>query len=129
MPAGYSRRMSETKRLIETVENYGAHNYHPLPMVLRKGLGAKVWHVDGKEYLDFLASYSALNFGHQHPEIVKALKQQVDQISVTSRAFHSEQLCLFSEELAKFSGMESVLLMNSGAEAVETALKVSRKWG
>lgn len=121
--------MTETKRLIDTVQRYGAHNYHPLNVVLKKGKGAKVWDVEGREYLDFLSSYSALNFGHQHPEIVAALKQQVDEIAVTSRAFHSEQLCLFSEELANFTGMDAVLPMNSGAEAVETALKLARKWG
>lgn len=119
----------QSQDLISKVNQYGAHNYHPLPVVLTKGEGAKVWDTAGKEYLDFLACYSALNFGHQHPKLVRALKEQVDKLAVCSRAFYSEELCLFSEELAKFTGLESVLPMNSGAEAVETAVKVARKWG
>lgn len=121
--------MSRSKNLIDTMEKYGAHNYHPLPVVLAKGKGARVWDVDGKEYLDFLACYSALNFGHQHPRLVEAMKEQVDKLAVCSRAFFSEELALFSEELVKFCGLESVLFMNSGAEAVETAMKMARKWG
>lgn len=120
---------SRTEALIETVTRHGAHNYHPLPVVLTRGRGAHVWDVEGKEYLDFLSCYSALNFGHQHPALVTALKAQVDKIAVCSRAFHSEELCLFSEELAEFCGLETVLTMNSGSEAVETALKIARKWG
>jgi len=120
--------MSKTQELIQQVEKYGTHNYHPLPLVLQRGQGAKVWDVDGKEYLDFLACYSALNFGHGHPKIVAALKAQVDKLAVCSRAFHAEELSLFSEELAKFCGMEMVLTMNSGSEAVESALKIARKW-
>jgi ornithine--oxo-acid transaminase len=108
---------------------YSAHNYHPLPVVLEKGKSARVWDVDGKEYLDFLACYSALNFGHQHPKLVGALKEQLDRLAVCSRAFYSKELALFSEELVKFCGLETALLMNSGAEAVETAMKVARKWG
>lgn len=120
---------SEKDRLIEQVCRYGAHNYHPLPIVLRKGLGSRVWDVEGKEYLDFLSCYSALNFGHQNPQLVDALKAQVDKIAVCSRAFYSEELCHFSEELAKATGLDMVLPMNSGAEAVETSIKIARKWG
>jgi ornithine--oxo-acid transaminase len=121
--------MTKSEALIKKVEQYGAHNYHPLAPVLSRGKGAKVWDVDGKEYLDFLACYSALNFGHQHPRLVKALVTQLDRLAVCSRAFYSELLCEFSEKLAKFCGLDSVLPMNSGTEAVETALKIARKWG
>lgn len=121
--------MAQTQDLIQKVEKYGTHNYHPLPVVLTKGQGARVWDVDGKEYLDFLACYSALNFGHSHPRMVATLKAQAEKLAVCSRAFHCEELSLFSEELAKFCGMEMVLTMNSGTEAVESALKVARKWG
>ncbi len=121
--------MDKSTPLIEKMNRYGAHNYFPLPIVLERGQGAKVWDVDGREYLDFLSCYSALNFGHQHPRIVSTLKNQLEKICVCSRAFHSQELCLFSEELAKFCHQDMVLLMNSGAEAVETAIKAARKWG
>lgn len=121
--------MKLTDSLIEKVETFGAHNYHPLPLVLNRGNGAKVVDVDGKEYLDFLSCYSALNFGHQHPKIVSALKNQLEKLAVCSRAFYAEEFGYFSEELAKFVGLEMVLAMNSGAEACETAIKVARKWG
>jgi len=111
------------------MEKFSAKNYLPLPVMLARGQGAKVWDVDGKEYLDFLACYSALNFGHQHPRLLAALKGQVEKLAVCSRAFHSEELALFCEELATFCGMEQVLPMNTGTEAVETALKLARKWG
>jgi ornithine--oxo-acid transaminase len=119
----------KSRELIEQVDRYGAHNYLPLPVVLRRGRGAKVWDVDGREYLDFLACYSALNFGHQHPRIVQALHRQLDKLALCSRAFYAEELCLLSEELARWCGLDSVLPMNSGSEAVETSLKVARKWG
>jgi ornithine--oxo-acid transaminase len=121
--------MNRSQLLIEKMDKFAAHNYHPLPIVLARGQGAKVWDVDGKEYLDFLACYSALNFGHQHPQLLAALKGQVEKLAVCSRAFYAEELSLFSEELANFCGMESVLTMNTGTEAVETAIKVARKWG
>jgi ornithine--oxo-acid transaminase len=121
--------MSQSKKFLEQIEKFGAHNYHPLPVVLKRGKGSRVWDVDGKEYLDFLSCYSALNFGHQHPRLVEAMIQQVDKLALCSRAFHSDQLCEFSEELAKFCGLDMVLPMNSGAEAVETAIKIARKWG
>jgi len=119
----------QSEELIATVEKYGAHNYHPLPVVLTRGKGSKVWDVDGKEYIDFLACYSALNFGHSHPVLVDTLKKQVDKLALCSRAFHSEELALFSKELAEFCGLDAVLPMNSGGEAVETAIKLARKWG
>lgn len=121
--------MTRTQNLIHTVEKYGAHNYHPLPVVLARGEGSTVWDAEGKSYLDFLSCYSALNFGHQHPKLVARLLDQVKKIALCSRAFHSEELCLFSQELAEFVGLDQVLPMNSGAEAVETALKIARKWG
>jgi ornithine--oxo-acid transaminase len=118
-----------SKQLQEISEKYGAHNYHPLPIVLNKGKDCKVWDTENKEYLDFLSCYSALNFGHQNPRLVKALETQLHKLAVCSRAFYSEELSLFNRELAEFCGLEVVLPMNSGAEAVETALKVARKWG
>jgi len=121
--------MKLTDSLIAKVETFGAHNYHPLPLVLNRGSGARVIDVDGKEYLDFLSCYSALNFGHQHPKIVNALKSQLEKLAICSRAFYAEEFGYFSEELAKFVGLEMVLAMNSGAEACETAIKVARKWG
>jgi ornithine--oxo-acid transaminase len=121
--------MKLTDSLIEKAETFGAHNYHPLPLVLRRGDGAKVADVEGKEYIDFLSCYSALNFGHQHPRIVQALLNQLQKLAVCSRAFYAEEFGYFSEELAKFVGLEMVLAMNSGAEACETAIKIARKWG
>lgn len=123
------KRTPTSRKLIEQVERYGAHNYLPLPIVLQRGKGAKVWDVDGREYLDFLACYSALNFGHQHPRIVKAMTAQLEKLAVCSRAFYAEELCALSEELAKWCGLDAVLAMNSGSEAVETSLKIARKWG
>ncbi len=114
---------------IELAEKYGAHNYHPLPIVISKGEGVWVWDVEGKRYLDMLSSYSALNQGHRHPKIVAAMKAQLDNVTLTSRAFHNDKMGLFMKKLCEISGMEKVLLMNSGAEAVETAIKAARKWG
>lgn len=121
--------MTRTKELLSIVDRFGAHNYKPLPVVLASGKGSKVWDVDCKEYLDFLSCYSALNFGHQHPKLVKALNDQLPKLSLCSRAFQSEELCLWSQELAEFTELDQVLPMNSGAEAVETAVKIARKWG
>lgn len=121
--------MTLTQSLMEKAETFGAHNYHPLPLVLKQGAGSKVVDVEGKEYLDFLSCYSALNFGHQHPRIVRALLSQLQKLAVCSRAFYAEEFGYFSEELAKFVGLEMVLAMNSGAEACETAIKIARKWG
>jgi ornithine--oxo-acid transaminase len=114
---------------VERDEAYAAHTYHPLPVVLREGSGAWVTDVDGRRYLDCLAGYSALNFGHGHPVIVAAARDQLERLTLTSRAFHHDLLGSFSAELAQLCGMEAVLPMNSGAEAVETALKLARKWG
>lgn len=118
-----------TKELIEIEEKYGAHNYHPLDVVIERGEGVWVYDVDGNKYLDCLSAYSALNQGHVHPRILKALQTQAQKITLTSRAFRNDQLPLFYKELSELTGYEMSLPMNSGAEAVETALKVARKWG
>lgn len=114
-------------RQLET--DRGAHNYHPLPVVVASGEGAWVTDVDGKRYLDFLSAYSALNFGHRHPRLVAAAHDQLNRATLTSRAVHSDQLGPFCEELGDLVGMDRVLPMNTGAEGVETAIKVSRAWG
>lgn len=114
--------------LIALDETWSTHNYHPLPVVLTEADGAWVTDVDGKRYLDFLAGYSALNFGHRHPALVAAAVEQLNRLTLTSRAFHHDQLGLFCQELAELTGTEMVLPMNSGAEAVESAIKVARKW-
>lgn len=110
-------------------ETYGASNYHPLDVVLTRGAGVYVWDVEGRRYLDCLSSYSAVNQGHCHPKILAALTEQAGKLSITSRAFRNDQLGLFYEELCALTHSHKVLPMNSGAEAVETALKLSRKWG
>ncbi|MCY1140569.1 ornithine--oxo-acid transaminase [Actinoplanes sp. Pm04-4] len=110
-------------------ERYTAHNYHPLPVVITEGEGAWVTDVDGRRYLDFLAGYSALNFGHRHPGLIAAAHAQLDKITLTSRAFVHDQFAEFCRSLAELCGKDLVLPMNTGAEAVETAIKVSRKWG
>ena len=115
--------------LIDLTEVHIARGYHPLPVVLREGSGAWVTDVEGNRYLDCLAGYSALHFGHGHPDLLAAAHQQLDRLTLTSRAFYSEELALFGKELAALTGKEMVLPMNSGAEAVETAIKVARKWG
>jgi len=107
---------------------YGAHNYHPLPVVLAKGEGVYVWDTDGKRYYDFLSAYSAVNQGHCHPKIIKALINQAQTLTLTSRAFYNDQLGLYEEFVAKYFGYDKVLPMNTGAEAVETAIKLCRKW-
>ena len=114
---------------IEMTERYAAHNYHPLPVVLASGEGAWVTDVDGKRYLDCLAGYSALNFGHSHPQLVERARQQLGTLTLTSRAFFNDQLGPFAKALAELTAKDMVLPMNSGAEAVETAIKVSRRWG
>lgn len=118
-----------THELIEMEEKYGAHNYHPLDVVIERGEGVWVYDVDGNKYLDCLSAYSALNQGHVHPRILKALQKQAEKVTLTSRAFRNDQLPLFYKELSELTGYEMSLPMNSGAEAVETALKVARKWG
>jgi len=118
-----------TRDYIELEEKYGAHNYHPLDVVIEKAEGVWVYDVEGKKYLDCLAAYSAVNQGHCHPRIVKALQEQAEKVTLTSRAFRNSQLPLFYRELAELTGYEMILPMNSGAEAVETVLKAARKWG
>jgi ornithine--oxo-acid transaminase len=118
-----------TAEHLELVERYSAHNYHPLPVVIAEGEGVWVTDVNGRRYLDMLAAYSALNFGHRHPVLVAAAKEQLDRLTLTSRAFHNDQMGPFLRDLADLCGMEKALPMNSGAEGVETAIKVARKWG
>ncbi len=113
---------------IEREEKYGAHNYHPLPVVLEKGKGIFMWDVEGKRYFDFLSAYSAVNQGHCHPRIVKAMTDQAQKLTLTSRAFHNDVLGEFEEYITKYFGYDKVLPMNTGAEADETALKLCRKW-
>ena len=114
---------------IAQVEQYSAHNYHPLPVIVAKAEGIWVEDESGKRYMDMLAAYSAINFGHCHPELIAAAKAQLDRVTLTSRAFHNDQLGPFCEALARLCKMEMVLPMNTGAEAVETAIKTARKWG
>lgn len=118
-----------TSRLIALEESYGAHNYHPLDVIIERASGAWVYDVDGRRYLDFLAAYSAVNQGHCHPTIFKAMTEQAQKVTLTSRAFRNDQLPLLYKELNELAGFEMALPMNSGAEAVETALKAARKWG
>ncbi len=120
--------ISKTEELIEKEHRYGAHNYHPLPVVLERGEGVFVWDVEGKRYFDFLSAYSAVNQGHCHPTIIEALKKQAEKLTLTSRAFHSDQLGDFEEYITEMFGFDKVLVMNSGVEAVETAMKLCRKW-
>ena len=108
---------------------YGAQNYSPLSVVLEKGEGAYLWDVDGNKYLDMVSAYSAVSHGHSHPELIKTLHEQSSKLSVTSRAFYTEPFSIFLEKLSKVSGFESILTMNTGAEAVETAIKAARRWG
>ncbi len=119
---------SQTEYFIDLENQYGAHNYHPLPVVLKKGKGVFVWDVEGKKYYDFLSAYSAVNQGHCHPKIIQALTDQAQRLTLTSRAFHSEQLAIFAQFITEYFGYDKVLPMNSGAEAVETALKLCRHW-
>jgi ornithine--oxo-acid transaminase len=114
---------------VEEAERHTAHNYHPLPVVIAEAEGAWVTDVDGKRYLDCLAGYSALNFGHRHPALIAAAREQLDRVTLTSRAFLHDQFGPFCRELAELTGKDMILPMNSGAEAVETAIKVARKWG
>ncbi|AXK32917.1 ornithine--oxo-acid transaminase [Streptomyces armeniacus] len=121
--------MVTSSELITTSDAYSAHNYHPLPVVVASAEGAWMTDVEGRRYLDMLAGYSALNFGHGNPRLVNAAKAQLDRVTLTSRAFHHERFADFCASLAELCGMETVLPMNTGAEAVETAVKTARKWG
>jgi ornithine--oxo-acid transaminase len=118
-----------TQEHINLVDAYSAHNYAPLPVVVAEAEGAWVTDVDGKRYLDMLSAYSALNFGHRHPRIMKTFHEQADRLTLTSRAFHNDQFGPFAREITAFCGMDMVLPMNTGAEGVETAIKTARKWG
>ena len=118
-----------SQELMQIEDQYGAHNYHPLDVVIRRGEGIWLYDIEGKKYLDFLSAYSAVNQGHCHPRLVKVMQEQCQQLTLTSRAFRNEQLALFCKELCDFTGFERVLPMNSGGEAVETAIKAARKWG
>ena len=119
---------TKSEVLIEKENKYGAHNYHPLPVVLERGEGVYVWDVDGKKYYDFLSAYSAVNQGHCHPKIVKAMVDQAQKLTLTSRAFYNDKLGNYEEFVTNYFGFDKVLPMNTGAEAVETALKLCRKW-
>jgi ornithine--oxo-acid transaminase len=121
--------MKTNKSYVNLTDKFSARNYHPLPVVLSKGKGVWVWDVEGNKYLDMLSAYSALNQGHCHPHIARAVKIQVGRITLTSRAFHNDQMGLFLKKLCTLTRYQKALPMNSGAEAVETAIKVARKWG
>lgn len=120
---------TRTEELIALEDRYGAHNYHPLPVVLEKGEGVFVWDVEGKKYYDFLSAYSAVNQGHCHPHLVETMSEQIKRLTLTSRAFYNAELGKFDKYMSDTFGYDKVLPMNSGAEAVETALKLCRKWG
>jgi ornithine--oxo-acid transaminase len=120
--------LKSSKEAIHLENKYGAHNYHPLPVVISKGDGVYVWDVEGIRYYDFLSSYSAINQGHCHPEIVKTLIDQAQKLTLTSRAFHNNVLCVFEKYITEYFNFDKVLPMNTGAEAVETAIKLCRKW-
>jgi len=121
--------MLTSKDLINLEYKYGAHNYHPLPVVLEKGDGVFLWDVEGKKYYDFLSAYSAVNQGHCHPRIVHALKEQASKLTLTSRAFHNNKLGRYMEYVTSYFGFDRLLPSNTGAEAVEAAIKITRKWG
>jgi len=118
-----------TQEAIALEERYGAHNYHPIPVVLARGEGIFLWDVEGKKYFDFLSAYSAVNQGHCHPRIVSALIEQAQTLTLTSRAFYNDKLGICEKYIAEYFGYDKVLMMNSGAEANETAIKLARKWG
>ncbi len=127
MEAVINQKMT-SKEAIELEDKYGAHNYHPLSVVLARGEGVLVWDVEGKQYYDFLSAYSAVNQGHCHPKIVNALKEQAETLTLTSRAFYNDVLGEYEKYVTEFFGFDKVLPMNTGAEAVETAIKLCRKW-
>lgn len=121
--------LSKSKQIIETTEEYGARNYAPLPVVISQATGIWLEDPEGNKYMDFLSAYSAVNQGHRHPKIIKALKDQADRVTLTSRAFHNDQLGSWYEKICKLTNKDMALPMNTGAEAVETAIKVTRRWG
>ena len=122
-------RAASTDEAIRSEHTHAAHNYHPLPIVFSRAAGTSVWDCEGKEYLDFLSAYGAVNQGHCHPELVKALTEQASRLTLSSRAFYNDVFPRFAEFVTKFFGFDMVLPMNTGAEAVETAVKIARKWG
>lgn len=122
-------KTTHTEQFIDLEHQHGAHNYHPLPVVLERGEGVYLWDVEGKKYFDFLSAYSAVNQGHCHPKIVQALQDQAQQLCLTSRAFHNSAFGPYAAFITKYFGFDKILPMNSGAEAVETAIKIARKWG
>lgn len=119
----------KTQHYLQLEEQYGAHNYHPIPVVLNRGEGVYVWDVDGKRYYDFLSGYSAVNQGHCHPKIVSSLIEQAQKLTLTSRAFHNDLLAEYAQFITQYFGFDKVLPMNTGVEAVETAIKLARRWG
>lgn len=120
---------TKSEALIELEEKHGAHNYHPIPVVLERGEGVFVWDVEEKKYFDFLSAYSAVNQGHCHPKLVRVISEQAKKLSLTSRAFYNSALGEYEQYITSFFKYDKVLPMNSGAEAVETAIKIARKWG
>ena len=126
-PSAY--HSASTTEAIKAEHTHAAHNYHPLPIVFARASGTLVWDPEGRQYLDFLSAYSAVNQGHCHPELVKALTEQVARLTLSSRAFHNDVFPRFAEFVTGFFGFDMVLPMNTGAEAVETAVKIARKWG
>lgn len=124
-----AEKISRSEELISLEDKYGAHNYHPLPVVLERGEGVFVWDVEGKRYYDFLSAYSAVNQGHCHPRIIKALTDQASKLTLTSRAFYNDSLGEYEKFITNFFGYDKVLPMNTGVEAVETAVKLARRWG
>src|SRR6187551_3594230 len=121
--------LTKTQYYLELEEKHGAHNYHPIPVVLSRGEGVFVWDVEGKRYFDFLSGYSALNQGHCHPKIIAALMKQAEKLTLTSRAFHNSVLGEYEKYITEYFGYDKVLPMNTGVEAVETAIKLARRWG
>ena len=119
---------TSTEEALASEHQYAAHNYHPLPVVFARASGTSVWDPEGKHYLDFLSAYSAVNQGHCHPELVKVLTEQASRLTLSSRAFYNDVFPRFAEFITKYFGFDMVLPMNTGAEAVETAIKIARKW-
>ena len=119
---------TKSEHLMQLEDNFGAHNYHPIPVVLEKGEGVYVWDVEGKKYFDFLAAYSAVNQGHCHPRILKALTNQAQKLTLTSRAFYNSVLGEYEHYITRYFGYDKVLPMNTGVEGGETAIKLARRW-